>query len=154
LPADGLSCHILKPDGKDITLPLASASLGQEFGLSTASPGHKCLFRPAEPGAYQVEIIAVDGRRSAREIVIAQLPEHERTGAPINRKWLRQIAEATGGQVFPAANLPEALARLPRHNVEYSQTREEPLWNNWLWLVLLLALHCFEWYWRRSRDLV
>jgi len=154
LPPGGLSCRVQKPDGSDLTLPLATASLGQDFGLSTATPGHQCLFRPAEPGAYQVEILAVDGRRSTREIVIARLPEHERTGAPLNRQWLQQTAVATGGQMMPPERLPEAIRQLPRRHAEYSQTREEPLWNHWLWIALLITLHCLEWYWRRRRDLV
>jgi hypothetical protein len=148
-----LVCRIRPPSGPETVLPMAPGTLGQAVGLVPEQPGWLCEFRPPEPGSYAVTVTTRDGLRSASARFLVKEPVHERTGAPADARWLRSLAEATGGRCVSweeRDDVWEKIAAAPR---ELRRTVEAPLWPRAWWIVLLVALFSAEWYLRRRAGL-
>lgn len=152
--AGGLTCRLQAPSGKNYTLPMLPARLETEVGLNRPQDGFRCDFVPDETGPYQVEVITPDGAQQAATVLLVRFPEHERTGQTINRPFLRQLAEATGGQYVSWRGRDELLAALRPEPRQLETVSEKPLWNHWLGLAALMTLFCLEWWLRRRWDLV
>ena len=150
----GVSCLITTPSGKTLTLPMLPAKLEGEVGLTQPQNGFRCDFTPDEIGTYKLEAHSADGTRHASTILLSRFPELEHTGAPINRAFLHELAEASGGNWVTWSRrdkLLEGLALTPRI-LEIVSVR--PIWNHWLGLAILMALYCLEWWLRRKWELV
>jgi len=116
--------------------------------------GYRCFFTPQESGKYEVEVSTGDGTQTARVVLLVSRPDQEKTGAPINREYLREIATKTGGSFVQWKDRFDFLDDLPYAPREFSTQRERKIWDRWWWLVVLIGLFCFEWWWRRRLDLV
>ncbi|MBQ9367938.1 MAG: hypothetical protein IJT83_09175 [Victivallales bacterium] len=150
----GVSCLITTPSNKTLTLPMLSAKLEGEVGLTQPQNGFRCDFTPNEIGTYKLEARSADGTRHASTILLSRFPELEHTGAPINRAYLHELAEKSGGAWVTwsrCANLLDNLVLTPR-TLEIVSVR--PIWNHWLGLTILMALYCLEWWLRRKWDMV
>lgn len=137
------------PDGEPLTL---------DAEPSTTVPGlFETLYVPREPGAYRVEAVAVDaageevGRDDTGWTSDPAATEFRVIG--IDRDRLREIAEATGGQLVELDDLPAFVESLPYRTVPVTEAWTSPLWHHpW---VLLLAIGCLagEWGLRRVKGL-
>jgi uncharacterized membrane protein len=152
--AAGVTCKITTPDGKVLVYPMMPGSLGTDVGLTKSVDGYKCFFTPQAPGQYQIALSTVDGTQEATATVLAQKPENERTGEPINRQYLRSLAEDTGGMFVEWSKHRSMFDSIRYQPQEVTLVKEYPIWNRWWWLVVLLTLFCTEWWWRRRSDLV
>lgn len=152
--AGGLTCRLQSPSGKSYSLPMLPARLESEVGLTRPQDGFRCDFVPDETGPYQIEVITADGTGQATTVLLARFPEHERTGLTINRPYLRQLAEVTGGKCVPWHQRDELFTSLSLEPRTLETVREKPLWNHWLGLAVLMTLFCLEWWLRRKWDLV
>jgi hypothetical protein len=152
--AVGVTCKITTPDGKVLVYPMMPGSLGTDLGLTKSVDGYKCFFTPQAPGQYQIALSTVDGTQEATATVLAQKPENERTGEPINRQYLRSLAEDTGGMFVEWSKRRSMFDSIRYQPQEVTLVKEYPIWNKWWWLVVLLTLFCTEWWWRRRSDLV
>jgi len=150
----GVTCKITTPDGKVLVFPMMAGSLGTDLGLTKSVDGFKCFFTPQEPGQYQIVLNTADGTQEATATVLAEKPENERTGEPLNRKYLAALAEDTGGALVEWPKRREIFDTMRYQPQEVTLVKEYPIWNKWWWLVILLALFCAEWWWRRRSDLV
>ncbi|MBR4221130.1 MAG: hypothetical protein IKR81_08255, partial [Victivallales bacterium] len=142
------------PSNKTLTLPMLSAKLEGEVGLTQPQNGFRCDFTPDEIGTYKLEARSADGTRQASTILLSRFPELEHTGAPINRAYLHDLAVKSGGAWVTwsrRANLLDNLVLTPR-TLEIVSVR--PIWNHWLGLAILMALYCLEWWLRRKWELV
>lgn len=150
----GLTCRLQAPSGKNYTLPMVPARLEADVGLNRPQDGFRCDFIPDETGPYQVEVITPDGTQHATTVLLVRFPEHERTGQTINRPFLRQLAEVTGGQYASWRERDDLLKALQPEPRKLETVSEKPLWNHWLGLAVLMTLFCLEWWLRRRWDLV
>ena len=149
-----LTAKITTPDGRRLAFPMVSSLLGSDVGISRAMNGFKCEFTPQAPGKFQVAVSTPDGTQEQSLLLLVKRAEHERTGAPINRRFLQQLAETSGGQLLQwedRFDLAKAIKAKPK---KIEIVDEYPIWNRWWWLVLLVTLFSLEWYWRRTLDLV
>jgi hypothetical protein len=87
-------------------------------------------------------------------MLLAAEPQHERTGEPINRGYLDELARETGGRLVPWAEQAALFRDLPYRPQEFSQVLERTIWDRWWWIGVLMVLFCAEWWWRRKLDLV
>ncbi len=149
-----LTCRITTPEGKPLVYPMLATTLGDEVGLTRSMDGFYCFFSPQVTGRYEVKVSTADGTQEVNIVLLAARPEHEKTGAPINRDYLRSLASDTGGAFVQWKQRYSMLKDLPYDAHELRLVREYPIWDRWWWLVILLFLFCGEWWWRRRADLV
>ncbi len=150
----GVTCKITLPDGRVLVYPMLAATLGTDVGLTRPVEGFKCFFTPQEPGQYQIVLHTADGTQEATATILAEKPENERTGEPLNRAYLGQLAEDTGGACLEWPRRHNVFDTLRHQSREVALVKEYPVWNRWWWLLVLLTLFCAEWWWRRRVDLV
>lgn len=150
----GVTCTVTAPSGKTMSIPMLPAKLEADVGLTHSMDGFRCAFSPAETGTYKIELTTSDGARRASTVILSRYPEHEHTGAIINRAYLRRLAEKSHGKCvtwYMRDTLLEDLKLEPR-TVE--TVEERPIWNWWFVLAVLMALFCLEWWLRRKWELV
>ncbi len=150
----GVTCLITTPSNKTLTFPMIATKLEGEVGLTQPQNGFRCDFTPDEIGTYKLEARSADGTRHASTILLSRFPELEHTGAPINRAFLHDLAEKSGGAWVTWSrrnSLLDNLILTPR-TLEVVNVR--PIWNHWLGLAFLMTLYCLEWWLRRKWELV
>ncbi|NLF17113.1 MAG: hypothetical protein GX595_07635 [Lentisphaerae bacterium] len=152
--ARGLTCRVQTPSGKVQVYPMLAAALGKDVGLARTVDGFRSFFTAQEPGQYTLTVATADGTQSAGLVLLAAEPEHERTGAPLNRDYLAGLAKDTGGRFVSWSERSELLKDLPHTTQEFTQVIEHSIWDRWWWIGVLIALFCAEWWWRRKLDLV
>lgn len=123
--------------------------------------------RPLEPGVYQIELTGLAlgqhrVRASAKwrgrawgEDAVRFDWQPPSSDAPVDKRWLKRVADATGGELrdVSSADAAALLAALPpvREEAEVSR-RYSPASTNW-WLLLTGLLFAAEWALRRRRGL-
>ena len=143
--------------GAAVVADLLSADDGHLVGQQTAVAGADGTARlefPAPPaGAYKVTGRASLKERSLGEssdAVAVRAVGPERSDVRVNSALLADIAQATGGAFFesPAFSLGDVpLAEPPL--VEVGRSKDQPLWDRWYWLALMVAVVGLEWGVRR-----
>ncbi|MBI2424362.1 MAG: hypothetical protein HYV27_16140 [Candidatus Hydrogenedentes bacterium] len=131
-----------------------------ELGLEEVleQPGvYTSTLEPAEAGLYRMHLAARDeagapaGTLEDAVYVYPDTREFEEISP--DPAFLRELSESTGGfhaSLEDAASLP---GRIPYMPGEHSTRVTFPLWHHALWLVLLAALLCTDWYLRRTRGM-
>jgi uncharacterized membrane protein len=121
----------------------------------TASPEGvaRAEFPPPAPGPYKLLATArvADKELGAGEDAVAvRAVGPELSDAAVRPQLMADIARVTGGQAYrlPRAGLPE-LPLLEPPVVEVGRSKDEPLWDRWYYLVVLVALLGAEWALRR-----
>lgn len=158
-PADGegdpsFTCQVRTPDDRTLQVPLSPAQLGADVGLADSVKGYLGHFTPHTEGEYTIEAASADGAGRSTLRLLATRPTRERTGAPVNREFLRRLAEAGNGAFVPRDQWRSALESLDAGGRTVKTVRQTPLWTSPWWLVLLISLFSLEWWWRRRLDLV
>jgi Putative glutamine amidotransferase len=144
-----VTIKVTSPAGE--TLELSGAASDQRPGSYEAS------YVPHQPGAYRAEVIvaAPDGSELGRRRTgwtSDPAAAEFRTVRP-NRELLARLAEETGGQVIPAAELAAFVADLPNRKLPITEPSITPLWHQaWVFLLAIACL-CGEWAIRRWRGL-
>ena len=151
---DGADCLVTTPSHETLTYPMREARLERQVGLRQPQDGLLCEFVPEEAGTYQIAVKSKDGTQQAQALLLVRRPEHELTGAPLNRELLSELCSRSGGAFVPLNKLNELNGRLKNEPRILETVSEYPVWNRWHWLIPLLLLYCLEWYFRRRWDLV
>ncbi|MCC6337717.1 MAG: theronine dehydrogenase [Myxococcales bacterium] len=143
--------------GASISIELLSAEDGRVVGQATALAGPDGTARlelPAPPpGAYKVIGRATkDGKTlgESTDAVAVRAVGPELSDARVNGALLSEIAKATGGAFFdtPSFSLSD-VPLLEPPLVEVGRSRDQPLWDRWYWLTLLVLVVGAEWAVRR-----
>lgn len=74
----------------------------------------------------------------------------ELADARVNAALLKEIAAETGGRFFESPDF--SLSDVPLEEpplVEVGRSRDQPLWDRWYWLTLMVAIVGAEWALRR-----
>lgn len=153
-PNESLSCRVTTPDKRRLVFPMVRTNLGSEVGIRSRVDGFKCVFTPQTPGKYQVTVATPDGTQEESLILLVAEPEHEKTGAPLNRGFLQDLAGNTGGRFVQWKDRYKMFKHIQYRPKEVEIVEEYPIWNNYFWLALLIGLFTAEWWWRRRLDLV
>ena len=137
---------VKSPSGKVNTLKLPSSlDLEGRYELD---------YIPDEVGEYSISVnskFADDTTIAAQAAFLSVEASGEKGTLPVNRRLLEDIARITGGKYI---HWDQALEDdLPlSEKVPVIQSRSYPL-NNWVVMVLILALFCGEWFMRRRVGL-
>jgi hypothetical protein len=143
--------------GASVVVDLLSADDGRFVGQANAVAGPDGVARVEFPavaaGAYKVVGRAFLGDRSLGEssdAVAVRAVGSERSDARINSTLLADLAHATGGAAFDDRSF--SLSDVPLYEpplVEVGRSKDQPLWDRWYWLLLMVALVGLEWGVRR-----
>lgn len=152
--AGNLQCQVTWPDGKTVSYPMQATTLEHQVGLSNGKNGFLSEFKATAVGTYQMEIVRQDGLRSGRKLLVVRRPMLEMTGEPINREFLKRLAEEHGGKFVPYGVMSGWLDGIAVPERRKEILEEATQWDSWFWLIPLMALFCVEWYARRRWDLV
>jgi uncharacterized membrane protein len=143
--------------GAKVSVELIDADDGHVVAQAAGEAGPdgttRLEFPPPEPGAYKVVGRAVKDEKSLGEssdAVAVRAVGPELADARVNAPLLEEIAKATGGQFFdsPSFSLADVPLREPPL-VEVGRSKDQPLWDRWYWLTLLVAVVGLEWAVRR-----
>lgn len=110
-----------------------------------------------EPGAYLAE--ASTRATEDQPALIAQAGwvvnalQDEYLAIRPDMPAMEQLATATSGRVLTPAGLDEFVDHLKNLPLPVRETRSEPLWNNSIWLIAVLACFIGEWSLRRWKKL-
>lgn len=129
--------------------------------LRTGDSWSAAFQQSREPGLYQVAVSAtrngqpVGGEATARFLVESRDLELDDPAA--DPGLLRDLAAVTGGRVVTPEDLPKFLQEvldkgLP--SLEEKNITRIPLWDNWWYLTLFVAVMTVEWIERKRRGLV
>lgn len=120
-----------------------------------------------EPGLYQSRLIAGraglyqwklsrSGKGEPRvlleEALLVEPDQREWNHARFDPKFLRELAETSGGEYFSLDRLAEIPARIPPTSHRESERVRLPIWHFWGFFAILIALLSLEWFLRRKRG--
>jgi hypothetical protein len=118
------------------------------------TPGlYEGFFTPSVAGRYRVEANEDDKEVSnTTEFQVADVKQElNRTDADIDH--MKRIASLTGGANLGIRDLAKLPSLLKSSPVETTVRSERPLWDNWIIVLVLVALLGTEWILRRKHDL-
>lgn len=110
-----------------------------------------------DPGGYHViaRVRAEDGSEigTAQTGWTADPAAAEFRRLPVNRPWLEELAQASGGELIDDDRLDAFVASLPSRKLPVTQTWVYPIWHRpWVMLLAILCL-CGEWGLRRWKGM-
>jgi uncharacterized membrane protein len=143
--------------GARVSVDLVDADDGhlvaQQTGEAGADGTIRLEFPPPEAGAYKVVGRATKDDKplgESSDAVAVRAVGPELADARVNAGLLEDIAKATGGKFFDSPNF--ALSEVPLREpplVEIGRSKDQPLWDRWYWLTLLVIVVGLEWAVRR-----
>lgn len=143
--------------GAKVVVELSDANTAQLVATQTVTAGDdgtlRVEFAPPPPGAYKVKAVATKDDKPLGEgtdAVAVRSVGPELADARVNATLLEELARATGGAFFDSLNF--SLADVPLREppmVEVGRSRDEPVWDRWYWLTLLILVLGAEWAVRR-----
>ena len=127
--------------------------IGSQKGTTGSDGTLRVEFPPPAPGAYKLLGSAKKAEKElgeAEDVVAVRAVGPELSDASVRPDILEQIAKATRGKAYrlPMVSFPE-IPLLDPPLVEVGRRRDEPLWDRWHYLALLVALLGAEWMLRR-----
>ncbi len=149
-----LTCSLTTPSGRRLSMAMRPAELGANVGLTSSLPGYLCQFTAHEAGKYTITVLAPGGTATDNEQILVKRAAREFGGGLLNREYLRQIAESTGGKWIPWPERKELFKTLKHEPRIIEIVEEYPVWNHPFWFIALVALLLGEWWLRRRSDLV
>ncbi len=143
--------------GAQVTIELISADDGQVVAHQTVvagADGTAHVEFPSPPaGPYKIVGKATAGEKVLGEMsdaVAVRASGPELADARVNAGLLEEIAKATKGTFFdsPSFSLSDVRFKEPPL-VEVGRSRDQPLWDRWYWLTLMVLIMGAEWALRR-----
>lgn len=144
-------------DGAQVQVDLFSVQERKVIASQLATTGPdgvaRLEFAPPSPGAYK---LLASARREGKSLgdgedaVAVRAVGPELADASVRADLLEQISRVTGGRAYrlPLGSLPD-VPLLDPPVVEVGRARDEPLWDRWYYLVVLVVLLGAEWLFRR-----
>ncbi len=149
-----LSCRISTPDKRTLDFDMLPAKLGADVGLGKTVGGWRCDFTPHIPGDYEIAVREAGSGLQAKTRLLVVEPQLERTGKPISRRFLKRVAEITGGRFYSVTEIDELMDDIPCEPITVTSPEQKPLWNKPWILALMIIIFSAEWYIRSKLDLV
>lgn len=143
--------------GAQVQVELVSAETEKLVAKQAAVAGPdgvvRLEFAPPAPGPYKLKATARKAEvelGQGEDAVAVRAVGPELSDASVRSELLEQVARATGGQAFrlPLEGLPE-LPLLEPPVVEVGRSKDQPLWDRWYSLLVLVGLLGAEWFLRR-----
>ncbi|NQT93905.1 MAG: hypothetical protein HQ559_14185 [Lentisphaerae bacterium] len=140
---------------EQVTVTITAAGSTEILALDGGSvPGqYRGVWTPREVGAYRVEY--TDWRKMPINAFFqAAGSGREQTRPDVDQDMLGSLADSTGCGMLRLHELGELADKLRGDPVDYTHAYEEEIWDNWLFLVLLVGFYCTDVGIRRIRGLM
>lgn len=143
--------------GAQVTIELISADDGHIVAQQTVPAGPDGTAHvefPSPPaGPYKIVGRAAQGEKVLGEMsdaIAVRASGKELSDARVNAGLLEDLAKTTGGAFFdgPSFSLSDVPFKEPPL-VEVGRSRDQPLWDRWYWLALMVFIMGAEWALRR-----
>jgi hypothetical protein len=127
--------------------------VGQATAVTGPDGVARLEFPPPPPGAYKLNGRAVVAEKSLGEgsdAVAVRAVGPELSDVRVNATLLSELAKVTGGRFFESPKF--SLSDVPLTEpplVEVGRSKDQPLWDRWYWLTLMVAVVGLEWAVRR-----
>jgi len=148
-----LPLRVRTPDDKVFEYILRRAELAT--GAGEKIMGYKCEVEPNAPGLYTASsAAAIDGKdvKGETRFVVAR-PATERTGKPIDRKLLGEIAAENHGNFYKMEDWNKWRADLHFPEKHFARVELSDLWNKPILLAFLMAMLAGDWLIRKFWNL-
>lgn len=139
--------RVTAPSGKNESVRLAAAG-GEAWGLFSGS------FTPREGGSYQVTLSCSETGATLETEIAVQGASREKTGLPIRREVLEEIARLSGGQIMAKPDVATVVAAVSALPAPEPRERRLPIWSHPLWAGLVLLLLAVFWTGRKMAGVV
>jgi len=148
-------------DNASVELKVTEPDGGKVEAVAIADPKrpgyYLCEYWSASDGGYHCSVEATSPDGEALDVVktgwTAQPSSAEFSRIQPDVETLKQLAEASGGELVAIDELDQFVASLPTRKVPVTEARIEPLWHR-PWLVALaIGCLCLEWGLRRWKGL-
>ncbi len=149
-----LRCTVKMPDSRTVTYDMSAAKLGANVGLTKAVAGWICEFEPHMAGLYEITVEETNTGETAETSIVVTQPQVERTGKEINRRYLKRLANQTGGAFYKIRQHEDLVYDIPFKPERNQVVSQSSIWNRWPILLLLIAIFTIEWYLRSRFDMV
>ena len=141
------------PESCEVKAQYQLEAIAAQTGTTGPDGVVRLEFAPPAPGAYKLLGTAKRGEKvlgEGEDAVAVRSVGPELSDAMVRPDLLQQIAKHTGGQFFtlPMSSLPE-IPLLDPPVVEVGRSKDQPLWDRWYYLVILVGLLGAEWMLRR-----
>ena len=148
-----LPLKIKGPDGKLFDYTLKPAKLQTHDGESIN--GYRAEIEANLPGLFQAKsTFKINGTDISSETrFLIDPPTTEITGKPIDRAFLKQIAQSTGGKFYPIGSWDSWRTDLHFKEQHFSRIKRIDLWNHPLLVGLFIGLLIIEWILRKLWNL-
>lgn len=111
-------------------------------------------YSPTGTGRFRVEAGEEDRvRANTCEFHVADV-HPEMADTSVNSEALEEMARLSGGRMIRLSDIGELADSVDRARQEVVLRKEQPLWDNWLFAVLVIGLAGSEWILRRRADLL
>jgi uncharacterized membrane protein len=146
-PVAGAQVHV------ELVSTETRGNVGSENGTTGPDGTVRIEFPPPGPGAYKLRASAKQGTQllgEAEDAVAVRAVGPELADASVRPELLKRLAQTTGGDAFVlnSNRLPDVPLREPPV-VEVGRSEDQPLWDRWYFLLLLVGLLGAEWFLRR-----
>jgi uncharacterized membrane protein len=141
-----------------VRVELFSVATQKPIAVQTGTTGPDGLVRlefpPPAPGPYKLLGSAKKGETDlgqGEDAVAVRAVGPELSDASVRPELMAQIAKVTGGKAYrlqEVSGLPD-VPLLDPPVVEVGRAKDQPLWDRWYYLVVLVALLGAEWFCRR-----
>lgn len=146
-----------------VTAPAYTVQVGRVDGqlrervMLNAIPGAQGLFYgeyvPPEPGRYEVTPESDPVTQANTREFDVKTSTAEKTETAMRKDLLVKMADLTGGTYSGLLGIPELDSRIAPKTETVTLAKERQLWDNWIVLVIFLALVSMEWFLRRQNGL-
>ncbi len=152
-PPGTLPLTLKTPDGKTFEYTMKPAMLPGTGGRQI--PGYRTEVEPNVPGVFaahsMIEAGGVKVEGDTRFVVTK--PATELTSKPIDRDFLKRVAEQTNGRYYPLDERDQWLANIHYKEQQFARMQLADLWNNPALLVVFLAALSGDWILRKRWNL-
>jgi len=109
----------------------------------------------SEPGLYNIKVDDGSGGGPERTVTVLP-PADEHSNVSADREYLRHLCHVSGGELIEPGAIKQLVEEFEKSEpiAEDVETKWNPLWDNPLYLILLLIPFALEWFVRRRNGLL
>jgi len=142
---------VTAPDGREFELTGVPADT--EIGVFEAE------MSAAQEGAWRLTATAIVAGSESPETLTAssgwasQPLQQELRSVSIQRQWLEELAQKTGGRVVALDEVDDLVRQLPTAAAPLQEIRSWPIWHSWWVFLVAVLLLSVDWTLRRRKGL-
>jgi len=143
---EGSDCQPLEQQEVELRVVRRKSGAFEPLLIDSAGMGDghfRGFWTATEPGIFDITS-ALEGVEPVSAMVHVRGSRREMMNPSIDLDALGELADLTGGGVLQLGQIGQLRDKLEGETVQWVRTHEEEIWDNWLGLLLLVALYCTD----------